>query len=269
MAIVNSFIRDKINMTLPGDRGLKSRVEFMQSIKYTNDLYNRIRALVDDIQNSPDTGYGELTLLSDKYGTDKGSYQNIASDKVHPYSWLPHSYTDIYEVLFRDIRYDVKNVFECGIGSIDETIEDNMSKSGVPGASLRMWRDYFPSAEIYGADIDKKCLFEEERIHTCWIDQTLPEAVNDCFSRINKEFDVIIDDGLHKAEAAICLFDNSINYLKEDGIYVIEDLSTQDIYKLQQHFSDKRQYSVKYAIMETLSNINNNLIIVKKVKSSD
>ena len=31
-----------------------------------------------------------------------------------------------------------------------------MSEDGKPGASLRVWKEYFSNAEIYGADIDKK-----------------------------------------------------------------------------------------------------------------
>ena len=48
---------------------------------------------------------------------------------------------------------------------------------GKPGASLRVWRDYFPNAIIYGADIDKDILFAEERIKTFYIDQLDPVAI--------------------------------------------------------------------------------------------
>ena len=30
-----------------------------------------------------------------------------------------------------------------------------------PGSSLRMWRDYFPVARVFGVGIDKKILFKE------------------------------------------------------------------------------------------------------------
>ena len=39
-----------------------------------------------------------------------------------------------------------------------------MGSEGVPLASLRAWRDYFKNANIYGADIDKGILKDEERI---------------------------------------------------------------------------------------------------------
>jgi len=41
-----------------------------------------------------------------------------------------------------------------------------------PGSSLRVWKDYFKNAEIYGADLDKTILFNnEDKIHTFYVDQ--------------------------------------------------------------------------------------------------
>ena len=41
-----------------------------------------------------------------------------------------------------------------------------MTLSGSPGASLRVWKDFFSNAKIYGSDIDKDILFNEDRIFT-------------------------------------------------------------------------------------------------------
>ena len=46
-----------------------------------------------------------------------------------------------------------------------------MTKYGKPGASLRVFRDYFLNAKIYGADIDKNILFTSDRIFTYYVDQ--------------------------------------------------------------------------------------------------
>ena len=46
-----------------------------------------------------------------------------------------------------------------------------MEKEFNPGASLRAWRDYFVKADIYGADIDKKILFNENKIKNFYVDQ--------------------------------------------------------------------------------------------------
>ena len=260
-----SYIKDKIHMSQNNEKGLKARIEFLQSIKYNEQLQFKIKQYIDDIEKYPDFNYGELNFLCDKYGSDKGSNFNIASSSIHPYSWLPHTYTNIYETLFRNIRYNVKYVFECGIGTDNEEFKSNMSSSGKPGASLRMWQDYFINADIYGADIDKSCLFSENKIKTGYIDQTSATAIEDYFKDFDFKFDVMIDDGLHTGAAALCLFKNSIKYLSDTGIYCIEDLPIEGIEVLQEYFRTcANKFVVKYVIMQTPILLNNNMIIIRR-----
>ena len=40
-----------------------------------------------------------------------------------------------------------------------------------PGSSLRALRDYFPNANIFGADIDKNIVNDQNRIKTFYVDQ--------------------------------------------------------------------------------------------------
>ena len=76
-----------------------------------------------------------------------------------------------------------------------------MGTYGKPGASLRMWRDYFYNANIYGADIDKGILFNEDRINTYFVDQLDSETIKSMWNNIGlKDFDIIIDDGLHEVD---------------------------------------------------------------------
>lgn len=82
-----------------------------------------------------------------------------------------HTYSNYYYSLFNHFKDDVKLVFECGLGSNNPNIRGNMTVNGVPGASLKVWRDYFKNAQIYGGDIDKDILFEEDRIKTYFVDQ--------------------------------------------------------------------------------------------------
>lgn len=91
----------------------------------------------------------------------------------------------------------MKNILEIGIGTNNTDIISNMGKEGTQGASLRAFRDYFKSANIFGADFDKRILFKEKSISTMYVDQTDPESLDKLFIRINKKFDLIIDDGLH------------------------------------------------------------------------
>ena len=54
-----------------------------------------------------------------------------------------HSYLDLYEKLLCNKKYNAKNILEVGIG---EFYEKN-------GGSLKLWKDYFINATIYGLDI--------------------------------------------------------------------------------------------------------------------
>ena len=123
---------------------------------------------------------------------------------------------------------NIKNVLELGIGSIDKDNQYNMNMLGKkykPGASLRVWRDYFKNAKIYGADIDPKTLFKEKRINTTFVDQSSPKSILKMFKKFKvKKYDIIIDDGCHRYEETINFFKNSFNKLANNGIYIIEDI---------------------------------------------
>lgn len=165
----------------------------------------------------------ELEILAEKYNSDKGMSKE-KYDKSH-WDWKGHFYTNAYEIILLPIRYAAKNIFEVGIGTNNVDVPSSMGELGVPGASLRMWKEYFPKATIYGADIDERILFEEDRIKTFYVDQTDPESINDMWEQIPVSFDMILDDGLHNTNANITFFDNSFHKLNENGIYIIEDVN--------------------------------------------
>jgi hypothetical protein len=204
-----------------------------------------------------------LSDLCDKYGSDKGS----AKTSGHPYPWHPHTYTDFYSRLFDHCRLDVKKVFECGLGTNDPSLLSSMGEHGKPGASLRVWRDYFPNAQIYGADIDKHILFSEHRITTFFVDQTSPSTIGTLWDNAAvSDFDFMIDDGLHTFEAGVCLFEHSFSKLATGGIYVIEDVKSRDLPLFQEYFS-RTSYNVEFV---NLSRRNtripwNSLIVVRQL----
>lgn len=63
-----------------------------------------------------------------------------------------------------------------------------MHGGGVPGGSLRAYRDYLPNAKIYGAGIDASILFPEDRINTFVVDQLDPEPLNSVGEKIESSF---------------------------------------------------------------------------------
>jgi len=106
----------------------------------------------------------ELCTIMTDAGSDKGS------------GW--HNYTILYHFLFHERRNAVRSLFEVGIGTNFADMPSNMGGNGIPGASLRGWRDYFPEAQIVGADADRRVLFSEERITTYYVDQLDGEAID-------------------------------------------------------------------------------------------
>ena len=204
-----------------------------------------------------------LSELCEKYGSDKG-FVNFDKDKK-PYKWHPHTYSIYYHAIFNLSRENIKNVFECGLGTNNPNIKSNMTISGTPGASLRVWRDYFFNAKIYGGDIDKEILFEEERIKTFYVDQLNSNSIKSMWESIEvEEFDIIIDDGLHEPEANYNFFINSFHKLKKNGVFVIEDVSNMYLVYLQNKFKD---YDIDIVVGFTKTKKvygDNNLIIIRK-----
>lgn len=195
--------------------------------RMATDRVTRMTAYLDKsiALNTANRHHTLLATLCDRYGSDKGSLQ--ASPPL--WSWSPHRYTDFYESMFSHCRQSVRLVFECGLGTPNARFANNMGPAGCPGASLRVWRDYFPNALICGADIDESILFTEERIRTFQVDQTSPPSIERLWKAVGDSgFDLIVDDGMHTFTAGSCLFENSFTRIREGGIYVIEDVSPAD-----------------------------------------
>lgn len=98
---------------------------------------------------------------------------------------------------------------------------------GKPGASLRALRDYCPNANIYGADIDSRILFSEEWIRTFYLDQTRLDSFQNLLIDLPRNFDLVIDDGLHSPDANIASLNFGLKLIRKGGWVVIEDINVQ------------------------------------------
>ncbi len=171
-------------------------------------------ALYHILDNPEANQVTELCEIMNQEGSDKGR------------GW--HNYTLLYHCLLGQRRHQIKTVFEVGIGTNFTDVESNMGPAGIPGASLRGWRSYFPNAEIYGADVDQRILFSEPRISTFYVNELETESIRDLWMKVpNVIFDLMIDDGLHTFEANTTFMANSFHKLAEGGIYIIEDILTE------------------------------------------
>jgi hypothetical protein len=143
-----------------------------------------------------------LASLALAYGTDKEGL---------------HSYCRHYQHHFFKIRKKKLNILEIGIGGYEDPNEG--------GASLRMWKRYFPKSKIYGIDIYDKSFHDDGRIRTykgSQIDEVFLKRIVDEIGKI----DIVIDDGSHLNEHVISTFKILFPLISKNAIYAIEDLQT-------------------------------------------
>lgn len=166
----------------------------------------------------------ELTCLANQYGSDKGSLWPSA-----------HYYTRIYRHLFAPLR-DKEIVFlEIGLMRTDD--DKRRATPGHEGASdakaatapsLRMWREYFPNAHLYGFDVDD---FSRVEIPNCRIlqgDMSSPDDLDRLIEAIGRPIDIIIDDASHVSHHQQIAFGKLFPAVVPGGMYIIEDLAWQD-----------------------------------------
>jgi hypothetical protein len=210
----------------------------------------------------------ELSDLCKKYMTNKGYNLSQLKDINFNLGYY-QNYDDYYSEIFSLSKNKIQNVFELGIGSCDIDNQYNMNflgKKYIPGASLKVWKDYFLNANIFGADIDKNTLFSEDRIKTSWVDQTNKETIIDMYKNFGVEkFDIMIDDGCHRYNETINFFENSIDNLANDGIYIIEDIAPSQRKKFLNYFKNTN-YKIKVVNFHRPNNYlgSNSLITLRK-----
>ena len=160
--------------------------------------------------NLDDKDTKDLAELFLQYGSDKSTR---------------HDYYRVYAFLLKEKRNLPIKIFEIGLGTNNMDVLSNMGKDGKPGASLRSFRDWAPHSKVFGADIDSRVLFTDERIETFFLDQTKPEALKKVAERFPPHsFDLIIDDGLHNTWANLNTLNFALGLLKPDGYFVVEDI---------------------------------------------
>lgn len=154
-----------------------------------------------------------LLNLFNEHKCDKGS--------------LKHRYDRVYEPALTPLQDKPFRMLEIGV---------------FKGNSTEAWIEYCPQVEIVGVDIFTRVdiknipILNHPRVHAYKCDSV--EGPGNDFERYaNDGFDIIIDDGLHTHEAQWKTFVNFIPYLKEHGMYFIEDVWPYDVMtsKQKQH----------------------------------
>lgn len=132
------------------------------------------------------------------------------NDKKLIHKWT--HYFDLYDRHFSRFRNQEIIVLEIGVSQ---------------GGSLQMWKDYFgPHAKIFGIDINPRCKeLEEENIRIFIGSQSDRNFLKDVIRQI-PPVDILIDDGGHTMRQQIITFEEMFGHVKENGVYLCEDLHT-------------------------------------------
>jgi len=139
-----------------------------------------------------------------------------------------HSYQDIYAPILASVG-KIGRLLEIGLGSNNSKVVSNMGIRGKPGASVRAFKEFLPNWQIYGADIDKSILINEDRIQTYYVNQLEEESLKELLRFLPTNLDVIIDDGLHSPDANINVIKFAHSILAKDGWLVIEDINVASL----------------------------------------
>jgi hypothetical protein len=118
-----------------------------------------------------------------------------------------------FEFIYEDIFRPFKNVDPLTI------LEIGVQKGG----SLKVWRDYFPYANIIGIDIDQKAMYKDNRITTYLVNQADVKNMQVLINHYGG-FDIVIDDGGHHSTEQIITLNLLLPHTRL--LYCVEDLDT-------------------------------------------
>tara|TARA_B110000285_G_C15091962_1_gene599612 strand:- start:1137 stop:1892 length:756 start_codon:yes stop_codon:yes gene_type:complete len=186
----------------------------LECIKLTH--YSPILKNYRDFENDREE---EMKNLFIKYGSDKF---------INPY------YKYYSNILSR--KTDI-NILEIGMGTKNPSIASTMffykqdkDFDSTPGGSLRAFRDFVKGSRVYGADIDKDILFEEDGIKTMKVDQLNKNELDDLFNGVS--FDFVVIDGLHHITADVNSIISLISRMNVGSKLIIEDIAIFENWKV-------------------------------------
>lgn len=140
----------------------------------------------------------DLDKFAIKSGTDKSSKF--------------HYYTDIYEGYLSHLQQKAIKFLEIGI---------------YEGASVKMWEDYFPKAELHFIDNNPSIIkYHSKRSNYHFLNQASRGELLNFVNDTGGDFDIIVDDGGHRIDQQIISFQMLFPHLKSGGLYIIEDIFT-------------------------------------------
>jgi hypothetical protein len=137
-----------------------------------------------------------------------------------------NSYTPLYDLLFFPFKYTKINFGEIGI---------------FKNASMKMWRNYFPHANLYGWDCCPTDA-EEDRykvldfVHEAkkenlsnttydYMNVRDEESIKNALNKVGCKFDILMDDSDHEFWSQIRIIRLSPMHINPGGLLIIEDIN--------------------------------------------
>tara|TARA_Y100001970_G_scaffold289239_1_gene418946 strand:- start:2882 stop:3700 length:819 start_codon:yes stop_codon:yes gene_type:complete len=226
-----SFFLEKINYKIIPSLAKIDKFDYNYSEKTRRLVFNNNKEKFGKIIIDTSLFNSSLCQIGKYYNTNKSPY-NLEGHRS--------GYTGFYFLLFSQLKKQNITIAEIGI-------EKN--------ASTKLWREYFDNAEIHAFEYEKnkiqKALKDNLR-NTSYheINVEDQDSINQSFAKLNKKFDIIIDDSTHIFEHQINIIYNVKDYIKENGILIIED-----IYKNKKDYNEIKYYEKILPIKDSFKNI--------------
>ena len=150
-----------------------------------------------------------------RFGTDKVTNASVVPTGMH-------AYHELYAPHLEPLRQQPVKLLEIGLGC---------QMAYGPGASMHLWRTFFPVGEVWFADLDDKCVAQykqqlaEANVSVVVGDQADILTLRRWVDETGGCFDIIVDDGGHKNEMIWNSFQTLYPAaLRPGGLYFLEDL---------------------------------------------
>ena len=168
----------------------------------------KLSTTLNEIRIDVSRTFTPLCQLATKFMTDKSPY-NIMTHR-HPYTMIYDMFLRPYQMMGAGLRLG-----EVGI---------------LNGASIRMWREYFPEASLSAFDIDKKALEKVSAIRgvsAYHVDAGESDGLRDSLAEATedgKKFTVLLEDASHRLDHQLVFLREAIDFVAPGGLLIIEDI---------------------------------------------
>jgi predicted O-methyltransferase YrrM len=186
--------------------------------------------------------FNTLDELFHHYGSDKANIFKLNNK-------LGHGFSKFYEKNFKKFKDKKINILEIG---------------SYGGGSAAAFVKYFPNINIFCFDINiSNFKYKSKNIHVFGIDINNEKKINkileSIFLQYNLDgFDLIIDDGSHNLSDILNGLKFFFQYVKSNGIYIIEDFKHPNYYTYNKNINH-------IFIDELLNNLQNKKISISNV----